>query len=175
MTNSILSLFDYNICINRSWTKSLWECARALHNRQDLDFQALWWTENQTQSRIEWCLPPLGQVPTTKESTELTPWERTRTSTFQWPICNSEIWTGSKQKRPWILPWRADKLCSILKTMSKPTVLVSLCLAYQIRKEDCETMARSYVADISQFLDIANKENVKILSGKTLIWENNHM
>lgn len=42
-------------------------------------------------------------------------------------------------------------------------------LAYQIRKEDCETMARSYVSDISQFLDIANRENVKILAGKTLI------
>lgn len=31
-------------------------------------------------------------------------------------------------------------------------------------------MARSYVNDISQFLDLANRENVKILAGKTLIW-----
>mgnify|MGYP007068594026 FL=1 len=30
-------------------------------------------------------------------------------------------------------------------------------------------MAKSYVNDISQFLDIANRENVKILGGKTLI------
>ncbi len=43
-------------------------------------------------------------------------------------------------------------------------------IAYLIRKDDCETMAKAYVDDISQFLDIANKENVKILSGKTLIW-----
>jgi len=31
-------------------------------------------------------------------------------------------------------------------------------------------MTRAYVNDISQFLDITNKENVKILKGKTLIW-----
>lgn len=31
-------------------------------------------------------------------------------------------------------------------------------------------MAKSYVNDISQFLDLANRENVKILGGKTLIW-----
>lgn len=30
-------------------------------------------------------------------------------------------------------------------------------------------MARAYVNDISQFLDVTNKENVKILAGKTLI------
>lgn len=42
--------------------------------------------------------------------------------------------------------------------------------AYLIKKDDCETMARAYVNDISQFLDITNKENVKILKDKTLIW-----
>jgi hypothetical protein len=30
-------------------------------------------------------------------------------------------------------------------------------------------MVRAYVNDISQFLDATNKENVKILKGKTLI------
>lgn len=30
-------------------------------------------------------------------------------------------------------------------------------------------MARSYVNDICQFLDVTNKENVRILKGKTLI------
>ena len=40
---------------------------------------------------------------------------------------------------------------------------------YLIKKDDCETMARAYVNDISQFLDVTNKENVKILKGKTLI------
>ena len=42
-------------------------------------------------------------------------------------------------------------------------------LLYLIKKDDCETMARAYVNDISQFLDVTNKENVKILKGKTLI------
>lgn len=42
-------------------------------------------------------------------------------------------------------------------------------LGYLIKKDDCETMARSYVNDICQFLDVTNKENVKILKGKTLI------
>jgi hypothetical protein len=40
---------------------------------------------------------------------------------------------------------------------------------YLIRKNDCETMVRSYVDDCGQFLDIANRENVRILAGKTLI------
>lgn len=31
-------------------------------------------------------------------------------------------------------------------------------------------MSKSYVDDISQFLDLANRENVRILAGKTLIW-----
>lgn len=31
-------------------------------------------------------------------------------------------------------------------------------------------MAKAYVEDIGQFLDIANRENVRILGGKTLIW-----
>lgn len=31
-------------------------------------------------------------------------------------------------------------------------------------------MAKAYVNDIAQFLDVTNKENVKILKGKTLIW-----
>ena len=31
-------------------------------------------------------------------------------------------------------------------------------------------MVRSYVDDCGQFLDIANRENVRILAGKTLIW-----
>jgi hypothetical protein len=30
-------------------------------------------------------------------------------------------------------------------------------------------MVKAYVNDISQFLDVANRENVKILAGKTLI------
>lgn len=30
-------------------------------------------------------------------------------------------------------------------------------------------MAKAYVNDISQFLDVTNKENVKILKGSTLI------
>lgn len=30
-------------------------------------------------------------------------------------------------------------------------------------------MAKAYVNDIAQFLDVTNKENVKILKGKTLI------
>ena len=42
-------------------------------------------------------------------------------------------------------------------------------------KEDCETMAKAYVDDIGQFLNIANKENVRILKGKTLIWNQNHI
>ena len=31
-------------------------------------------------------------------------------------------------------------------------------------------MVKAYVDDAGQFLDIANKENVRILAGKTLIW-----
>lgn len=31
-------------------------------------------------------------------------------------------------------------------------------------------MARAYVNDISQFLNVTNKENVSILKDKTLIW-----
>ena len=31
-------------------------------------------------------------------------------------------------------------------------------------------MARAYVNDICQFMDNTNKENVKILKEKTLIW-----
>jgi hypothetical protein len=30
-------------------------------------------------------------------------------------------------------------------------------------------MAKAYVSDIAQFLDVTNKQNVKILKGKTLI------
>ena len=45
-----------------------------------------------------------------------------------------------------------------------------LCIGYSIVQEDCESMARAYVNDISQFLDLANRENVKILAGKSLLW-----
>ena len=38
-----------------------------------------------------------------------------------------------------------------------------------VSRDDCETMAKAYVDDIGQFLDIANRENVRILKGKTLI------
>ena len=38
-----------------------------------------------------------------------------------------------------------------------------------ISRDDCEAMAKAYVDDIGQFLDIANRENVRILKGKTLI------
>lgn len=31
-------------------------------------------------------------------------------------------------------------------------------------------MAKAYVNDICQFLDVTNKENVRILKNKTLIW-----
>jgi hypothetical protein len=41
--------------------------------------------------------------------------------------------------------------------------------SYLIRKDDCQTMAKAYVDDAGQFLDIANRENVRILGGKTLI------
>ena len=40
---------------------------------------------------------------------------------------------------------------------------------YLIKKNDCETMAKAYVNDAGQFLDLANRENVRILGGKTLI------
>ena len=33
-------------------------------------------------------------------------------------------------------------------------------------------MVKAYVNDAGQFLDLANKENVRILGGKTLIWIN---
>lgn len=36
-------------------------------------------------------------------------------------------------------------------------------------------MAKAYVNDISQFLDLSNKENVKILKGKSLIWFDWHL
>jgi hypothetical protein len=42
-------------------------------------------------------------------------------------------------------------------------------LAFLIKKDDCETMARAYVNDISQFLNVTNKENLAILKDKTLI------
>ena len=42
--------------------------------------------------------------------------------------------------------------------------------AYLIKKNDCETMVKAYVDDAGQFLDIANRENIRILGGKTLIW-----
>ena len=41
--------------------------------------------------------------------------------------------------------------------------------AYLIKKDDCESMAKAYVNDIGQFLNLANRENVRILGGKTLI------
>ena len=41
--------------------------------------------------------------------------------------------------------------------------------AYLITRDDCEAMTKAYVDDIGQFLDIANRENVRILKGKTLI------
>jgi|688.fasta_scaffold417154_1 hypothetical protein len=40
---------------------------------------------------------------------------------------------------------------------------------FLIKKDDCETMAKAYVNDICQFLDVTNKENVRILKNKTLI------
>lgn len=52
----------------------------------------------------------------------------------------------------------------------KTNSIFPLIPAYLIRKNDCETMVRSYVDDCGQFLDIANRENVRILAGKTLIW-----
>ncbi len=42
--------------------------------------------------------------------------------------------------------------------------------SYLIHKSDCESMGKAYVTDAGQFLDLANKENVRILAGKTLIW-----
>ncbi len=42
-------------------------------------------------------------------------------------------------------------------------------IAYLIQKHDCESMARAYVNDLVQFIDISNKENVRILAGKSLI------
>lgn len=54
--------------------------------------------------------------------------------------------------------------------MWKAAVNVISILAYSMVKDDCESMSKSYVDDISQFLDLANRENVKILGGKTLIW-----
>lgn len=40
---------------------------------------------------------------------------------------------------------------------------------YLIKKDDCVTMAKAYVDDVGQFLNAANRENVRILAGKTLI------
>ena len=40
---------------------------------------------------------------------------------------------------------------------------------YLIKKNDCESMAKAYVNVAGQFLDLANRENVRILGGKTLI------
>ena len=80
------------------------------------------------------------------------------------------IQTGTQPNKFWTIHWRADKLLNTLRRTSTQTVPYYLIAAYLIRKNDCETMVRSYVDDCGQFLDIANRENVRILAGKTLIW-----
>ena len=41
--------------------------------------------------------------------------------------------------------------------------------SYVITKRDSGDMARSYVADIVSFIDVANKENTRILGESTLL------
>ena len=40
---------------------------------------------------------------------------------------------------------------------------------YVIRKVDVADMAKSYVADIVEYIDVANKENTRILASSTLL------
>lgn len=42
-------------------------------------------------------------------------------------------------------------------------------IAYLIRQEDTGNMVQAYVNDIVQFLDVAQKENQRILANSTLI------
>ena len=41
--------------------------------------------------------------------------------------------------------------------------------SYVITKQDSGDMARSYVADIVSFIDVANKENTRILGSSNLL------
>lgn len=96
--------------------------------------------------------------------------QKRKTSVSIWWISKSMTPTGSQPKEFSIRHSREDKSCSIPKITSKPTVNFLLIVAYLIRKDDCESMVRAYVDDAGQFLDLANRENVRILAGKTLIW-----
>ena len=42
-------------------------------------------------------------------------------------------------------------------------------LDYVLVKDDVADMAKSYVADIVEFIDVANRENTRILAGSALI------
>jgi hypothetical protein len=65
--------------------------------------------------------------------------------------------TGTPPNKSLTILSKADKSSNTPKKTSKPTVKHSLTSAYLIRKNDCETMVRSYVDDCGQFLDIANR------------------
>lgn len=91
-------------------------------------------------------------------------------STWHWWISTLTTPTGTLLNRFWTRLWRADKSWSTQRRTSRQAVFLLIFTAYLIRKNDCETMVRSYVDDCGQFLDIANRENVRILAGKTLIW-----
>ena len=39
-----------------------------------------------------------------------------------------------------------------------------------IYNDDCTNQAKAYVNDLSMFLDLANKENKRILAKNDLIW-----
>lgn len=80
------------------------------------------------------------------------------------------ILTGILLNKSSIKLWKVDKLLNIPKKISALKVSYHYNTAFLIRKNDCETMVRSYVDDCGQFLDLANRENVRILAGKTLIW-----
>jgi len=48
--------------------------------------------------------------------------------------------------------------------------LFSFWIAYILIQQDVANMAKAYVHDICGYIDVANKENVRILSKSDLIW-----
>jgi len=75
-----------------------------------------------------------------------------------------------------------DKSLTTLKTTSSLTVLIQIYhfaiislispfwIAYILIQQDVANMAKAYVHDICGYIDVANKENVRILSKSDLIW-----
>jgi hypothetical protein len=133
-------------------------------------------TPQPTPSSSESCPPPHGPSPTISESprpiqSEVLQWlisekKSVNLSLMDFDADNSN-WFSAKKILNQTLKGR--EIVQYTENNVKTDSNLPLTLAYLIRKNDCETMVKAYVNDAGQFLDLANKENVRILAGKTLI------